>query len=53
MTKTERQALKKEAHWRVERAYAAALRLTGRRRLSFKIARLLLSLSTDELGVLK
>jgi hypothetical protein len=53
MTRTERQAVKKEADWRVRRAFAVTEKLTGDTRLWRKIARLMLTLSTRELSRLK
>jgi hypothetical protein len=53
MTRAERQAIKKEAHWRVVRAFSIAQKLSGDTRLWKKIACLLLTLSTWELSRLK
>jgi hypothetical protein len=44
---------RKLAAWRVKKAYAATQKLTGDKRLWFKIARLLLTLSDRELERLR
>ena len=52
MTRADRKAIKQEAHARARMAYAAAAKLTPRRGLSFKVARLLLTLTTPQIAAL-
>jgi hypothetical protein len=53
MTKTERQAIKKQARLRVGIAFASAQKLTGDPALWKNLARLMLTLSTRELSRLR
>jgi hypothetical protein len=50
MTKTERKAMRSLAKWRVTKAYGVAEGLTDSWPLRKRIARLLLTLGTDELS---
>jgi hypothetical protein len=50
LTKTERKAIRSLANWRVIKAYGVAGELTAELSLRKRIARLLLTLGTDELS---